>query len=261
MRPYEKPNFAARQLASTKGNIVAYDFTLFTERQRLFCEEWVIDLNLDRASKAAGYANGSVGRACLQVKHCLDYIDHLNERRAKRLEIRQDDVLSRLWNIATADVNELVQYRRNACRYCYGSKYRYQWTDAELERAQEEAEKRGLPKPKAPGGPGFDKTRDPNPACPECRGEGAGHIHANDTRKLSAQGKMLYAGVKSGRDGLEIKSHDQVKALELVGKHLGMFKDKVEHSGEIKNTAPVLNLMLTGPEAKPAAEVPQAPTE
>ena len=38
-----------------------------------------------------------------------------------------------------------------------------------------------------------------------------------------------------GEDGLEreIKMADKIKALELLGKHLGMFKDKVELSGSL----------------------------
>ena len=36
-----------------------------------------------------------------------------------------------------------------------------------------------------------------------------------------------------GEDGLEreIKMADKLKALELLGKHLGMFKDRIELSG------------------------------
>ena len=30
---------------------------------------------------------------------------------------------------------------------------------------------------------------------------------------------------------LKLKKHDKVKALELLGRHLGLFTDKVEHSG------------------------------
>ena len=39
-----------------------------------------------------------------------------------------------------------------------------------------------------------------------------------------------------GEDGLEreIKMADKLKALELLGKHLGMFKDKVELSGSLE---------------------------
>ena len=72
-------------------------------------------------------------------------------------------------------------------------------------------------------------------------------MFAQDTRTASPEARQLYAGAKVGRDGLEIKIHDQMRALELVGKHIGMFKDKVEHSGEIKNTGPVLNLTLAAP--------------
>lgn len=38
-----------------------------------------------------------------------------------------------------------------------------------------------------------------------------------------------------GEDGLEreIKMADKIKALELLGKHLGMFKDKIEVSGSL----------------------------
>ena len=39
--------------------------------------------------------------------------------------------------------------------------------------------------------------------------------------------------VSAAGGGLKLKTHDKVKALELLGKHLGMFVDKVEHSGAI----------------------------
>jgi phage terminase small subunit len=39
--------------------------------------------------------------------------------------------------------------------------------------------------------------------------------------------------VSAAGNGLKLKTHDKVRALELLGKHLGMFVDKVEHSGAI----------------------------
>ena len=158
--------------------------------------------------------------------------------------------------MATADVNELVQYRRHCCRFCYGKQHRYQWTDAEFERAEIEAKNRSYPKPEAPGGVGYDRSKDPNPSCPECMGQGTGEVFATDTRRVSPEARALYAGVKVSRDGLEIKVHDQMRALELVGKHIGMFKDKVEHSGEVKTTGPVLNLSLAAP---PGAKLARRP--
>ncbi|MDV7392014.1 terminase small subunit, partial [Arthrospira platensis SPKY1] len=44
------------------------------------------------------------------------------------------------------------------------------------------------------------------------------------------------AEIKQTRDGIAIKMHDKVKALEDIAKHLGMFVEKVEHSGEITYT-------------------------
>jgi phage terminase small subunit len=41
--------------------------------------------------------------------------------------------------------------------------------------------------------------------------------------------------VSISRDGtLKFKLHDKMVALEKIGKHLGMFTDKVEHSGKIE---------------------------
>lgn len=43
-----------------------------------------------------------------------------------------------------------------------------------------------------------------------------------DTKQLEKTGEYVF------------DSNGANKALELIGKHLGMFKDKVEHSGEVK---------------------------
>ena len=39
------------------------------------------------------------------------------------------------------------------------------------------------------------------------------------------------AGIKEGKNGIELKLNDKEKALELLGRHLGMFKDKLEVTG------------------------------
>ncbi|OHX19562.1 hypothetical protein BI344_17815 [Chromobacterium sphagni] len=41
------------------------------------------------------------------------------QARSRRTEITADMVLDRLWQIAAADPNDLVQYRRENCRYCW----------------------------------------------------------------------------------------------------------------------------------------------
>lgn len=49
-----------------------------------------------------------------------------------------------------------------------------------------------------------------------------------------------------GEDGLEreIKMADKIKALELLGKHLGMFKDKIELSGSLDSEKTKLDDLL-----------------
>lgn len=51
------------------------------------------------------------------------------------------------------------------------------------------------------------------------------------TQNLTEEQKHAIAGIKQGKYGIEVASCDKVRALELLGRHLGMFKDKVEVSG------------------------------
>lgn len=63
-----------------------------------------------------------------------------------------------------------------------------------------------------------------------------------------AEGKPVYATVR------KVKLLDRTKLVELIGKHVevGAFKEKVEHSGEIKT--PELKLVLHGTKPSPAAD-------
>ena len=56
-------------------------------------------------------------------------------------------------------------------------------------------------------------------------------VRIKDTGDLDEQQVRAIAGIKEGKFGVEIKLNDKEKALELLGRHLGMFKDKVEVSG------------------------------
>ena len=241
---------------------MTFDFTPFTKKQLKFVEEYMLSMNAGDAARKAGYADG-YGTDLLKVPHIKEYVNYLMDQRAQRLQGIQDQVILKLWDIASVDANELVEYRRTCCRFCYGEGHRYQWTDAEYERAQTEARNRAYPPPEAPGGSGYDVSRDPNPDCPECKGEGEGRVYAKDTRKISEAAKTAYAGAKVGRDGLEIKIHDRVRALEMLGKHFGLFKEKVEHSGKVEGNAPVLNLSLSAPPGTTlnTAQVVAGPTD
>jgi phage terminase small subunit len=217
-------------------------------KQLLFVAEYLVDLNATRAYmvaygvKSETVAASAAARLLKNVK-VAEAVAAGQAKRAQKLEITADQLVSRFWLIGTADPNELVQFRRTCCRHCYGKKNEYQYTTRELElkKAQHQASiaawdkleeaKRGS-KPGAfdeGGGPGFNHTLPPAADCPECFGEGSGDAFIKDTRSLSPAAAALYAGVKVTKDGIEMKMHDQPGALVNVGKLLGYFTEKHQH--------------------------------
>ena len=55
-----------------------------------------------------------------------------------------------------------------------------------------------------------------------------GLVRLVPTDDLPEDKKKAVASIKEGQYGTEVKLHDKVKALELLGKHLGIFADKVK---------------------------------
>jgi phage terminase small subunit len=217
-----------------------------TAKQKIFVDEYLVDLNATRAYKVAypdckkeETVNAAASRLLRNVK--VDaYIKQRMQERENRTEITQDMVLQRWWDIATADPNEIIHLRRVCCRHCYGIDHQYQWRDEEeykqavkatYDLAREQEKNPMIPSDA--GGYGFDRLLNPNSECAYCRGEGHAEVHIEDTRNLGPKAKLLYGGIKQTQAGIEVKFKDQDKALENVARHLGMFVDKVEHSGSV----------------------------
>ena len=57
----------------------------------------------------------------------------------------------------------------------------------------------------------------------------------NETQELSADQRAALAVVKQSVNGFELKLHDKIKALELLGRHIGMFNDKIEVRATVEN--------------------------
>ncbi|WP_417070810.1 terminase small subunit [Niveibacterium terrae] len=207
-----------------------------TPKQSRFVDEYLVDLNGKQAAIRSGY---SARTAEVQASKLLRNpkvqraISARMESREQRTEITQDMVLRRYWDIATADQNELTQYRRTCCRHCWGVDHGFQWVDeAEYQKAldsQKEDDDGAMPPPpELSGGFGFDSAKDPAADCPRCHGEGVGQPFVADTRKLQGPARMLYAGIKQTKEGIEVKTHDQLAALNQVARHLGLFNDKLQ---------------------------------
>lgn len=58
-----------------------------------------------------------------------------------------------------------------------------------------------------------------------------GNVEIMDTNQLNEQQIRAIAGIREGKGGIEVKLNSKEKALELLGRHMGMFRDKVEVSG------------------------------
>lgn len=215
-----------------------------TEAENIFCREFVTDFNATRAYLSAHphvsrNTAGVEGHKLLKKPKIRAQVDELIRARCERLDIQADDVLRLLWQTVTADPNELVQVRRIPCRHCYGQAHRYQFTPAEWEQVQadhmtacQRAEQAGKPLPPEPdplGGITYDQRFPPFPDCPECGGDGVEKVVVRDTRELSPAARQLYAGAKVTKNGVEILTHSRDKALELIGRHLAMFTDNVDH--------------------------------
>lgn len=164
-----------------------------TAKQQRFCDEYLIDLNATQAAIRAGYSEKT---AQMQSSRLLSnvmvqhYLQKRKQERVERTEITQDMVLYELANIAFS----------NAADYA-----------AVVEKdAMTEVEGNMIPVLDAEGKPVKYRTVEPVL-----------------TKDLTEQQKRALAVIKKGRDGFEIKPHDKVRALELLGKHLGMWEEKV----------------------------------
>lgn len=227
-----------------------------------FVDEYAKDLNATQAAIRSGYKQSAAGqqgafllknpKVAAAVKLKLDEI-------AKRNGIEQDLVMKTVKALVTGDTNELVEYRRNSCRYCYGEGHLYQFTPAEFERHQEahveECDKAAILGSEPPefdpkGGIGFNPKRDPHPDCPECFGDGVGQVFIKDTRQLSEAGKVLYAGAKVSKDGEEIKLHDRIKGLEMLARHEGFYNDRIEVDMNVASTDELDAIYVRAMEAK-----------
>lgn len=172
-----------------------------TEKQKRFANEYLIDLNATRAYKVA-YPNvkkdstaSQAGSRMLRNVKVAAYIEKRMRDREKRTEITQDMVLKELAAIGFAKASDYAKVIEKQAVY----------TSEEGTRI-----------------PLYDENGNP--------------VMVNDvkltlTDELSEEQVRAIAGIKQGKYGIEVAQCDKVKALELLGRHLGMFKDKVEVSG------------------------------
>lgn len=165
-----------------------------TDKQKRFCEEYLIDLNATQAAIRAGYspktAEQTASRLLRNVK-VQEYIAKRQKELSRSTEITQERVIKEL---------ALIAFSNNA-----------DYAHVVEKKMQVEAGGTLVDVLDKDGKPVMYRTVEPVL-----------------TEELTEEQKRALAVIKKGRDGLEVKSCDKVKALELLGKHLGIFTDKIE---------------------------------
>lgn len=186
-----------------------------TEKQKRFADEWLVDLNGTRAYKVAypsvkkdETAKAAASRLLTNV-NVKAYIQERQKEREKRTEITQDSVLRELALIAFAKASDYARVVEKD--------------------AMVEVDGNMVPVLDEDGNQVKYRTVEPIL-----------------TDELTEDQKKAIAVIKKGRDGFEIKPYSKIQALELLGKHLGMFTEKVE----VKNTTPNAFEGLTTEELK-----------
>lgn len=210
-----------------------------TLQQAWFAHWFIITKSRVEAYRLAGYEGKGntayVGASRLyrndKIRRAIRY---LQDKVAKRYQTTIDEVVHQLIAITKADPNDLMQYRRLNCRYCWGENHLYQWRDIEeFDKAAAKAASDSRPEPEY-GGLGFIENLDPNPDCPRCQGEGRGQIFIADTRDLSdTDARWLYDGVQQTKDGLKVLTRNKDAATKLLATYLGM--DEGMHGKELRD--------------------------
>ncbi len=150
-----------------------------TNKQKRFCEEYLIDLNATQAAIRAGYSPDSArqsGSDNMNNPYIRARIDKAIAEQSKRTGVNADRVIRELAKIAFVNSDNVI--------------------DADTAKLKDD-------------------------------------VTADDTAAISSVRVKTIPTADGEGVEREIKLADKTKALELLGKHLGIFTDKVEHSGTI----------------------------
>lgn len=181
--------------------------TELTDLQRRFINEYLIDLNVANAYKRArGLPKSNKATGSYMYHHPLVQAElkRIMKGRERMYEVSQDKVLKELIKIAFTDRTSLAKVVEEPKRHPNGEVVK----DKEGNVVKEQ------------------------------------RVKMTVTDMLTEGERGAIAGIKQGKHGIEVQTYDKIRALELLGKHLGMFDDRIKISGDIKQKVNVLSDIL-----------------
>lgn len=158
-----------------------------TGKQARFVAEYLVDLNATAAAKRAKYSEKtaySMGQRLLKKNEIQAEIQKGMDERARRTEITQDKVLKELAAIAFSNGTDFAQ-----------------------------VVSREVP----------ENVWDPVAGVYRKVPRLVQLVQLANTTDIPDDKKAAISGIKEGKHGIEVGSYDKIRALELLGKHLGLF--------------------------------------
>lgn len=236
-----KPSTEASETSETSTDLAVLDEFAslgLCAKHELFVREYLTDFNAVRATIRAGYSEerAHVTSAELRSNPKIDRaIALLMRARVQKLGYEADELVKFHLAVIEFDPNEVCEQRVHACRHCWGVDHAMQHTPSTWQREREkfqkawkkmsESEQLAVGEfPAVPPDGWYEAKRGPNDECPECHGVGVVVTVWKDTRKLSPIGKLLFAGVKEGKEGREVVMLQKHASLSTLSSHLGLNK-------------------------------------
>lgn len=186
-----------------------------TDKQRRFVDEYLVDLNATQAAIRAGYSQKTAGQIGEQNLKKLEVAAAVQEAQAARAKRTEITQDMVLRELAKIGFSDIRKIVR--------------WGKTELR---------------------VTDAGDDDGEVTEAY-HGLALVGADDIDDDTA---AAISEISEGREGLKVKLHDKKGALVDIGRHLGMFKDRVEHSGPnggpIPTTPTVIELVAPSVESK-----------
>lgn len=192
-------------------------------KQQAFCEAYVRLANVSAAAREAGYAESSAhtrGHELMQRDDIKAEIARLREIRDKEIGMSAADVLRELVEVVTTDLGDVLT-----------------WGEEEV------LGENGLPMTLPDGSPIMRPVITP--------------IHSSDIPR--AKRRAIKSISMSEKGTFKIELADRMKALELLGKHFGIFeKDNAQAGAAAANSIAALVAAAQGKPLTPSTDLPQA---
>lgn len=163
-----------------------------TDKQRRFVDEYLVDLNATQAAIRAGYSVKTAGQIGEQNLRKLEIAAAVQEAQAIRAKRTEITQDMVLRELAKIGFSDIRKIVR--------------WGKTELRVTDSDTDEEGV-----------TETY-----------HGLALVGADDIDDDTA---AAISEISEGREGLKVKLHDKRGALVDIGRHLGMFPSKVEHSG------------------------------